>query len=516
MPRTPRLQRVALATIAAATVIPVATAVASTPPTSEPDEETQPTLLPLAADDQRVDLEPPRFSDPTTVDNPLFPISDLHSAVLLGNNEGHPIRIETTLMPYTVTIDVDGQPVEALESQFVAYEDGRIVEVATDWYAQDDDGAVWYLGEDVFNYEDGVVADTEGTWMAGRDGAPAAMIMPADPHGGEVFRPENIAGRADGGGHDQRGRRHDGRPDRTRRGLHHRPGEPHHRGCLRGQVVLPRLRRVLLRRRRQPRRYRRRRAGRRRAGRRARRADDDLRRRRSPSSTPQPPRTGTPCATHAHRRGRDVGRLPVQPRRPAPARRPDGPGARTPSPATDSSPPPTTSNAEGTANAALDVADRRPRPASCSSARPTEIDRERFEVWARQLVVDANRLEAEPGFVAADVTTLEWVLPRFAPTLDEATLRRPRDVSSTELRVGSRRRGRRRGRRPRSGTRGIDRHRPLTPGTRLVRLGRAISSNRLANRRDDRRIAHGAVAHSHDPLPSSGIWPVPKWRSFDS
>ena len=81
MSTTPRLQRAALATIAAA-VIPVATAVASTPPTSEPIEETQPTLLPLAPDDQRVDLEPPRFSEPTTVDNPLFPISDLHSAVL--------------------------------------------------------------------------------------------------------------------------------------------------------------------------------------------------------------------------------------------------------------------------------------------------------------------------------------------------------------------------------------------------------------------------------------------------
>ena len=43
----------------------------------------------------------------------------------------------------------------------------------------------------MFNYEDGVVADTDGTWLAGTDGPPA-MIMPADPQVGEVYRPENI------------------------------------------------------------------------------------------------------------------------------------------------------------------------------------------------------------------------------------------------------------------------------------------------------------------------------------
>src|SRR3712207_7251147 len=41
------------------------------------------------------------------------------------------------------------------------------------------------------NYEDGVVADTHGTWLAGRDGPPG-MIMPADPSPGQVYRPENI------------------------------------------------------------------------------------------------------------------------------------------------------------------------------------------------------------------------------------------------------------------------------------------------------------------------------------
>jgi hypothetical protein len=45
----------------------------------------------------------------------------------------------------------------------------------------------------VFNFKDGAIADTHGTWLAGKDG-PAAMIMPADPQVGDVYRPENIPG----------------------------------------------------------------------------------------------------------------------------------------------------------------------------------------------------------------------------------------------------------------------------------------------------------------------------------
>jgi hypothetical protein len=151
------------------------------------DNPTQPT----APDSQRVDLVDPTFSQPTTVDNPLFPISALHSAVLLGNDEGNPLRIETVLLPEPKVIDVGDEKVETLVSQFVSYLDGRIHEVALDWYAQDDEGNVWYFGEDVFNYEDGVVADTDGTWVAGEDGPPG-MIMPANPVVGQAYRPENI------------------------------------------------------------------------------------------------------------------------------------------------------------------------------------------------------------------------------------------------------------------------------------------------------------------------------------
>jgi hypothetical protein len=142
---------------------------------------------------ERVDLQRPSFSHSTRIANPLFPIARLRSVLLLGHVDGKPFRTETTLLPGSETITWNGEPVQVLVSQYVAYLDGRLVEVALDRYAQADDGSVWYFGEDVFEYEDGAVVATEGTWLAGREG-PAAMIMPAKPAVGDVYRPENAPG----------------------------------------------------------------------------------------------------------------------------------------------------------------------------------------------------------------------------------------------------------------------------------------------------------------------------------
>jgi hypothetical protein len=149
--------------------------------------------LAVASESKRVDVALPTFTDPIRVDNPLFPVSSQASVLLLGRVDGQPFRTEVTLLPETRIIEWQGQQVEVLVSQYVAFLSGRLHEVAYDYYAQDDTGAVWYFGEDVFNFKDGYIADTHGTWIAGKDG-PAAMIMPADPQVGDVYRPENIPG----------------------------------------------------------------------------------------------------------------------------------------------------------------------------------------------------------------------------------------------------------------------------------------------------------------------------------
>ena len=149
--------------------------------------------LPTAPPEDRIDLEEPIFSDPTSVTNPLFPISGQERLVQVGVDEGESLRIESSLMPETRQIAWNGQEIEAVISQVVAYADGRILEVTYDFFAQDDAGNVWYFGEDVLNYEDGAVANTDGTWLAGEDGPPG-MLVPANPTVGDVFRPENIPG----------------------------------------------------------------------------------------------------------------------------------------------------------------------------------------------------------------------------------------------------------------------------------------------------------------------------------
>jgi hypothetical protein len=356
--------------------------------------------LPLAPDARRVDLVAPPFSNPTSVTNPLFPISDLRSAILNGHVDGRPLKIETTLLPETRVAEwAPGQCVRTLVSQFVAYVDGRIEEVALDRYAQADDGSVWYFGEDVFNYRGGVVGDTEGTWLAGPDG-PAAMIMPAHPRVGDVHRSENVPGLVfeevtiKSVGDTVRGPRgavrgaivgselHD---DGTREDKVFAPGYGEFRSAGGGDLEamalavpadaqagppprwLTRLRGAAIAT------FREARAGHRRA------------------------------AARAAARGRRAWRArgPVPPRLVGPMDRALARGA-------------TAQAALATAQAALDI-ELLHRP-------PAAVDRARFRLWARRVIADAEAGNVRG--VSGDVATLGWIRDRLAAAVDEVTLAR--------------------------------------------------------------------------------------------
>lgn len=151
-------------------------------------------FLPVAPVSARVDLTQPTFSNPTVINNPLFPVSTVDQTLLVGHIGPAAFRVSYTLLPGTTPITWKGQTIQTRTVQYVAYEDRHIVEYALDWYAQADDGSVWYFGEDVFSYEDGALASRDGTWLVERDG-PLAMIMPAMPAVGNVYRVENIPAR---------------------------------------------------------------------------------------------------------------------------------------------------------------------------------------------------------------------------------------------------------------------------------------------------------------------------------
>ncbi len=72
-----------------------------------------------------------------------------------------------------------------------------MIEDTRDWYAQDSDGNLWYLGENTKEYENGKVKSTEGSWAYGVDGAQAGVVVPADPEQGMTYREEYYGGHAE-------------------------------------------------------------------------------------------------------------------------------------------------------------------------------------------------------------------------------------------------------------------------------------------------------------------------------
>lgn len=78
----------------------------------------------------------------------------------------------------------------------VATHDGRLLEKTTDWYAQDKQGNVWYLGERTAAYSHGHV-DHSGSWLAGvHDGEPG-IVMKAHPQVPDAYRQEFLRGQAE-------------------------------------------------------------------------------------------------------------------------------------------------------------------------------------------------------------------------------------------------------------------------------------------------------------------------------
>jgi hypothetical protein len=72
-------------------------------------------------------------------------------------------------------------------------ESHQLIEDTCDWYAADNEGNVWYLGEDAQQLDGGVVVGTEGSWEAEVGGAQAGIIMEANPRIGDKYRQEFAA-----------------------------------------------------------------------------------------------------------------------------------------------------------------------------------------------------------------------------------------------------------------------------------------------------------------------------------
>jgi hypothetical protein len=69
-------------------------------------------------------------------------------------------------------------------------EHGRAIERTDDWYAQDKQGNVWYMGEDSFELKNGHFVKASDSWESGVNGAKPGIIMPAHPRPGDAYRQE--------------------------------------------------------------------------------------------------------------------------------------------------------------------------------------------------------------------------------------------------------------------------------------------------------------------------------------
>ena len=148
-----------------------------TPPLEIPVEAT------TSSETSEVDLEeldPNQFGNPTRIDNQWLPLGPGDQWILEGKTveDGEEIPHQVLFTVTDLVKEIAGVP--AVVTLIRGYADGELVEAKLAFYAQDNDGNVWYLGEYSEEHEDGQIVDTPA-WLAGVEGAKAGIQMQAEP-----------------------------------------------------------------------------------------------------------------------------------------------------------------------------------------------------------------------------------------------------------------------------------------------------------------------------------------------
>lgn len=139
--------------------------------------------------EQTAQINTPKFSQPREITNPYLPLASLKQDILENQEE----RVERTARPQVhKSFQIGGQTIEALAVEDREYDSaGNLKEATLDYFAQDDEGNVYYLGEDVDEYKNGKISGHSGAWLLGRDTQTPGLFMPAHPKVGDKFKPED-------------------------------------------------------------------------------------------------------------------------------------------------------------------------------------------------------------------------------------------------------------------------------------------------------------------------------------
>ena len=136
---------------------------------------------------------PPASSFSARVDNAWFPLRPGSRYVYTGVKDAKRAR-DVVVVTHRTRV-IEGVPCVAVSDRL--YLGGRLEERTTDWYSQDADGNVWYFGENPAELgAHGKVTSTEGTWLAGVDGARPGIYIAAHPRVGQTWEQEYYKGHA--------------------------------------------------------------------------------------------------------------------------------------------------------------------------------------------------------------------------------------------------------------------------------------------------------------------------------
>ena len=143
-----------------------------------------------------VDLDPARFT--VEIDNRYWPmVPGTRWTYLEIDEEGKQLRVVVTVTSETKKI---ANGITARVVRDTVTEDGELIEDTFDWYAQDADGNIWYLGEETAEFEGAKITSRAGSFEAGVDGALPGIIVPADPVDDMKYRQEYYEGEAEDNG----------------------------------------------------------------------------------------------------------------------------------------------------------------------------------------------------------------------------------------------------------------------------------------------------------------------------
>ncbi|HEY7109299.1 MAG TPA: hypothetical protein VH415_07730 [Nitrososphaeraceae archaeon] len=126
------------------------------------------------------------FHDPLKIDNKYYPLKPGMIMTYKGTDE------EGNSMQDIITVTNDTKEVQGISTRVVndtVFVEGELEETTNDWYAQDDKGNVWYMGEDTTDVTN-KKNPHEGSWESGVKEAKAGLIMLAEPKVGVTYDQE--------------------------------------------------------------------------------------------------------------------------------------------------------------------------------------------------------------------------------------------------------------------------------------------------------------------------------------